>query len=81
MKPFSLFQSDMNLTSSCQSDFIDNFAEQVTATGTNAILYLTLYPIMGFGAVTDAGVQEFAQKMLQITNTGRKVIIRYARYC
>lgn len=70
----------MNLTSTCQGEFIDNFAEQVTATGTNAILYLTLYPIMGFQEVTDAGIEQFSQKILQITNTGRKVLIRYARY-
>jgi hypothetical protein len=77
-KPFSIWQSDMNITDTLQSSFIDDFVLQVNASNSNAYLYLTLYPIMGFEAVTVGAINEFAEKIKTITATGRKVMIRYA---
>ncbi|KAI8907794.1 glycoside hydrolase superfamily [Gorgonomyces haynaldii] len=78
VKSFSLWQSDMNITDTLQSAYIDDFVKQVDALRSDAVLYLTIYPIMGFEAVTQAAINEFATKIQTITASGRRVLIRYA---
>jgi hypothetical protein len=77
-KPLTFFQSDMNITDTLQSDYIDEFIKQVEETETDAFIYLTLYPFEGFNRVTDGAIDEFVVKVKQIVQTGRKVLIRYA---
>lgn len=78
LKPFSVWQSDMNITDTLQSDYIDNHSALVDLTASDAILKITLYPILGFAAVSADAIDQFAAKILQITNSGRRVLIRYA---
>jgi hypothetical protein len=59
----SFFHSDFNLTDDCQPQEIDMFLEQVYATRTNAIVYMTIYPMKGFRAVTDAALQTLTLKV------------------
>ncbi|KAJ3101864.1 hypothetical protein HDU97_000977 [Phlyctochytrium planicorne] len=46
--------------------------------GSNAALFLTVYPQQGFAAVTDKDVDTLATQVFNITKTGRNVFIRYA---
>ncbi|KAJ3277273.1 hypothetical protein HK104_003473 [Borealophlyctis nickersoniae] len=75
-KPLSFFQSDINLTSTLQLP--TEFDQQVDATGTDAILYLTVYPIQGFDVVTDSAVADLAKEVKSLCDKGRRVFIRYA---
>ena len=59
----SFFHSDFNLTHDCQPLEISKFLNQVYATHTNAIVYMTIYPIQGFAAVTEAALQMLALKV------------------
>lgn len=59
----SFFHSDFNLTDDCQPQEIDMFLDQVAATNTNAIVYMTIYPMQGFAAVTDAALQTLTLKV------------------
>lgn len=77
-KPMSLFQGDVNLTSTLQSDFVDDIFNQITGTNTDAIVYLTVYPIQGFANVSDLAVSELATKVANLTNRGSRIFIRYA---
>lgn len=54
------------------------FIEQVDATKTDAIFYFTVYPMYGFDAVTDAGIQLLADFIGNVTESGRRVFLRYA---
>ena len=74
----SFFQSDFNLTSDCQPEMIDNFLGQLDNTTTDAIAYMTIYPMQGFDAVTDAGLDCLAGKVSKGIASGRKMFIRYA---
>jgi hypothetical protein len=83
----SFFHSDFNLTDDCQPKEIDMFLEQVYATSTNALVYMTIYPMKGFGAITDAALQTLTLKVnLQIiivqiveaVSRGIRIFIRYA---
>jgi hypothetical protein len=80
-KPFSFFQSDMNITETMddeQMGYIDEFVKQVEATESDAFIYLTLYPFFGFERVTDLAIDQFAQRVKRIVDSGRKILIRYA---
>jgi hypothetical protein len=77
-KPMSLFQSDVNISQTLQSEFVDHFFAQLDATGTDAIAYLTVYPMEGFEAVSDSALNELASKIANQTRKGRRVFIRYA---
>ena len=77
-KPMSMFQGDVNLTSVLQSDFVDDISSQIIGTGTDAIIYLTVYPFEGFSNVSDAAVAELAAKVGKLTHSGSRVFIRYA---
>lgn len=77
-KPFSLFQSDFNLTKDSQPEMLNNFFSQLDNTSTNAIAYLTIYPMEGFDAVTDEAIAQLSQKVAFEINAGRQIFIRYA---
>ncbi|KAJ3300807.1 hypothetical protein HDV03_001972, partial [Kappamyces sp. JEL0829] len=44
-RPFSLFQSDVNITETLQGDYFDDIFKKIQETGTDAAVYLTVYPI------------------------------------
>ena len=72
------FQSDFNLTDDCQPKEIDIFFNQIHATDTNAIAYMTIYPIDGFHSVTEAALQTLTLKIVEAVNKGIRIFIRYA---
>ena len=74
----SLWQSDINITSSIQADAMDQIFSQIENSKTTALVYLTVYPILGFGNVTDAAIAAFAGKIQALTAKGTKLFIRYA---
>lgn len=76
-KPWSLFQADFNLTTDCQPDDMNKFFQQMDGSNTNAIAYVTLYPILGFDNVTDDAIAQVSGILaLQIQN-GRRIFLRY----
>ncbi|KAJ3044109.1 hypothetical protein HDV00_003213 [Rhizophlyctis rosea] len=75
-KPLSMFQSDINITDTLQMP--DQFRQQLEATNTDAIMYLTVYPFWGFDNVTAAAVGQLADVIGDLTNSGRRVFLRYA---
>ena len=72
------FQVDCNITATLQSDAIDQFAQQVADTNTDAFLYLTVYPYDGFEAVSDQAFNDFVAKIASLVNSGTRIMIRYA---
>jgi hypothetical protein len=74
----SLWQSDVNISSTLQADAMDQIFSQIEDTKTNALVYLTVYPILGFGNVSDAAIAQFASKIKDLTSKGTKLYIRYA---
>lgn len=74
----SFFHSDFNLTDDCQPKEIDNFFDQIYSTKTDAIAYMTIYPMRGFTAVTEAALQTLTLKIVTAINNGTRIFIRYA---
>jgi hypothetical protein len=74
----SLFQSDINITSTLQIDFLNNFLTQLDQTSSDAIAYLTVYPIEGFDKVSQSALQALADRINVALDTGRRFFIRYA---
>ncbi|KAJ3049910.1 hypothetical protein HK097_009102 [Rhizophlyctis rosea] len=72
----SMFQSDINMTDTLQMP--TEFIRQVDDTHTDTILYLTVYPIMGFDAVNDNAIRDLAGVVADQTKKGRRVFMRYA---
>lgn len=77
-KPFIFWQADINISATVQSDELDQFVNHVMDTKTNAFIYLTVYPIHGFEQVTESAIKDFAGRIKQIVDKGKKVMIRYA---
>ncbi|KAJ3360336.1 hypothetical protein HDU91_004661 [Kappamyces sp. JEL0680] len=77
-KPLSLWQCDVNITQTLQTDAIDNIFDQIVSVNSSALIYLTVYPIEGFGNVSDTAVADLAAKLQSITSKGFKVLVRYA---
>jgi hypothetical protein len=77
-KPLSLWQSDINITDTLQSEYFDDILTKITASKTTALVYLTIYPIEGYDAVSDAAVAELAAKVKKTTEGHSKMFIRYA---
>ncbi|KAJ3245436.1 hypothetical protein HK104_007956, partial [Borealophlyctis nickersoniae] len=75
-KPLALFQSDINITDTLQLP--TQFVEQVAATNTDTILFLTVFPIEGWDVMTDAAVEQLVKVIADLTNGGRRVFLRYA---
>lgn len=53
------------------------FVQQVDATQTDAIMYLTVYPMQGFDTVTAGAIDDLANLIGNYTNSGRRVFLRY----
>lgn len=68
----------MNITSSLQSAAVDQIFQQIEDTNTTALVYLTVYPNLGFDAVADSAVDELASKIQKLTEKGTKLFVRYA---
>ncbi|KAJ3150066.1 hypothetical protein HDU86_006790 [Geranomyces michiganensis] len=68
-----LFQTNMNIPEDLPQ--VPQLIAKIADTGTDAIAYLTVYPMQGFDKVTDAHIQELAG---YLTKTARRFIIRYA---
>ncbi|KAJ2996258.1 hypothetical protein HDV02_006655 [Globomyces sp. JEL0801] len=77
-KPLAFFQSDMNMTKTLQSVEMEMYFNQVEQTQTDCFLYLTIYPMEGYDAVSDEAIADLSNRIKSITETGRKVLIRYA---
>lgn len=76
-KPWSLFQSDYNLTSDCQPEQMNRFFQQLDDSKTDAIAFVTLYPIMGFNNVTDGAISQVSGILSAQIQKGRKIFLRY----
>ena len=76
-KPFSFFQSDFNLTTDCQPHHVNQFFQQLDESGTDAIAYVTLYPILGFDQVTDNSIIQISNILAFQIAKGGRVFLRY----
>ena len=76
-KPFSFFQSDMNIDAVFSTWNFTNFMEQMPQ-DLNTIAYLTLYPMKGFVAVSEAALKNFTDLLNGEVIKGRRFFIRYA---
>jgi len=76
-KHMSVWQSDVNMTSA-GLQMPDQFISQVSELKTDAILYLTVYPIDGFDVVTDSVIGDLCKVVGDLTKGGRQVFLRYA---
>ena len=77
-KPFSFFQSDMNITDTLQLEFVENFIQQVEETGTDSFLYLTIYPWDGYDKISDSALNDLANVIKRVADKGRKTLLRFA---
>jgi hypothetical protein len=77
-RKFSLWQADINISSTIQMDLLDRFEQHMDSTNSSAIMYLTIYPDLGFDSVTDGALKQLVDRVVEITNKGRKMFIRYA---
>ncbi|KND00094.1 uncharacterized protein SPPG_04435 [Spizellomyces punctatus DAOM BR117] len=75
-KPLSLFQSNINIPDDL--NLIPKILQLVDDTQTDAVLYLTVYPMTGFSRVTDSSIDQLAQMIQTAVAKGRRVMIRYA---
>ncbi|KAJ3360338.1 hypothetical protein HDU91_004663 [Kappamyces sp. JEL0680] len=83
----SLFQSDVNITATLQGSDFDDIFVRIKETGTDATVYLTIYPIgteqcihwlEGYSAVSDAAVADLSSRIAKQVALGTKIFIRYA---
>lgn len=77
-RSLSLWQCDVNITDTLQSAAVDQIFQQIKDTNTTALVYLTVYPNLGFESVSDSAINELAQKVQNLTNQGSKLFLRYA---
>jgi hypothetical protein len=77
-KPFSMFQADVNITATLQASSVDEIFTGITGSQTDAVVYLTVYPIEGFDVITDAAVSDLATRVGSLTKDGHRIFIRYA---
>lgn len=77
-KPLTIWHSDVNITTVFQGDYFDDIIKQIADTGTNAAIYVTVYPMDGFGNVTESALAAFVERVKQVTSKGGKMFIRYA---
>ena len=71
----SLWQSDINITSSIQADAMDQIFSQIENSKTTALVYLTVYPILGFGNVTDAAIAASRRHSLLLLNGLSRLVL------
>ncbi|KAI9205030.1 glycoside hydrolase superfamily [Polychytrium aggregatum] len=74
-KPLTLFQSDLNISSTLQ-DPTQIFQQMQTVPG--AVLLLTLFMYDSLDGVSDAALSDLGNKLAQYNSQGGKVILRYA---
>ena len=73
-----MWQSDMNLSDSFQVKEAEQFFKHIQDTNSDAIMYLTVYPMEGFDKVTDDGLQQMVEFVVKVVSSGRSIFIRYA---
>jgi len=73
-----MFQSDMNITSVLQAKELDNFLDHLSEINTDAIAYVTLYPMEGFAAVSDQALQDLVLRLNNGLSRGLRFFIRYS---
>ncbi|KAI8847277.1 hypothetical protein BC829DRAFT_490832 [Chytridium lagenaria] len=79
----SFFQTDFNINMEIglddpTSEITPQALDQIDETGTNAIVYWTIYPKGGLDEVTDAQINDVADRIKQAVDRGHRVLIRYA---
>ncbi|KAJ3412639.1 hypothetical protein HDV05_000450 [Chytridiales sp. JEL 0842] len=81
-QPLSFFQTDIDLSGQLKPltgpNITDQFLTQLNESGTDAMAYLTVYPFMGFDAITDDQLSDLAARMRRILESGRSLFLRYA---
>ncbi|KAJ3034403.1 hypothetical protein HDV00_005059 [Rhizophlyctis rosea] len=77
-KKLAMFQSDFNITDTINEGNPTQFVQQLDDAKTDAIMYMTVYPMYGFDNVTDSGINQLAELVGNVTHSGRKVFLRYA---
>lgn len=77
-KKLAMFQSDFNITDTINEGNPFQFLQQLDESKSDAIMYLTAYPMYGFDAVTDKAIDDLANLVANVTNSGRRVFLRYA---
>ncbi|KAJ3246420.1 hypothetical protein HDU78_007138 [Chytriomyces hyalinus] len=81
-KPLAFFQTDVDFSSTLKpwtapSVVIPQFLRQLNETQTDAIAYLTVYPFQGFANITDAQLQDMANRLNQMVDAGHSVLLRF----
>ncbi|KAJ3110498.1 hypothetical protein HDU96_006523 [Phlyctochytrium bullatum] len=81
----TFFQVDFDITQEAPGQVVDptpeitdQAMEQVEATGTDAWMYWTIYPKGGLNSVTDAMLDDLAQRVAKAITRGHKLFLRYA---
>ncbi|KAJ3107904.1 hypothetical protein HDU97_002836 [Phlyctochytrium planicorne] len=76
----SFFQTDIDISLGkdprTAPNITDSYLQQLEDTGTDTFAYLTVYPFLGFDGVTDAQLNDLAQRIVKIISRGRKVFLR-----
>ncbi|KAJ3307696.1 hypothetical protein HDU76_004437 [Blyttiomyces sp. JEL0837] len=81
--PLSFFQTDIDLSGTFKPqtgpNITDQFLEQLQATGTDTLAFITIYPFQGLGdKVTDQQLSDLGARLNKIANSGRSIFLRYA---
>ena len=71
----SSFQFAQDLPNPYSSEWMEN---QLEALGTDAIMYITVYPKPNPWSIADADIAALAQQCKQLNDKGRRVLIRLA---
>ncbi|KAJ1552245.1 hypothetical protein HK405_012078 [Cladochytrium tenue] len=78
----SIFQTDIDLSGAVKPltgpNITTQFLTHLEDTGTDAVAYLTVYPLAGWGNVTDEQISDLISRVTAIIDTGRSIFIRYA---
>lgn len=72
----SFFQANINIPEDVK--LVPGHLAQVDKTGTDAIFYLTVYPMSGFDRVTEGDIVALAKMLDEASAAGRRILIRYA---
>ncbi|KAI8824315.1 glycoside hydrolase superfamily [Fimicolochytrium jonesii] len=75
-KPLSFFQGNFNIPANLT--LVDRLIDDIEKTATDAIIYLTVYPMDGLDLVTDEHIKEFGTNINNALARGRRFLIRYA---
>ncbi|KAI8915295.1 glycoside hydrolase superfamily [Powellomyces hirtus] len=75
-KKLGMFQTNMNMPDDLAN--ITNLINLVEETNTDAIFYLTVYPMQGFEAVTTEHITQLGNALNTGIKNGRRFMIRYA---